>query len=146
MLAISDREEPPPSYQDAISDGNNSDIQPSDGDDRQSLRPYGQYCSDEKAKTHNTASNEICLRSEEGTSTLERRCAFRITCPESDEDADESIPSLVHTEDVLEVHQQILLVPPCHVRMQANMALGLRGKSVQLPRPVENVFSTSIPD
>ena len=113
----SDCKEPPPSYQDAVSDYEYSPIQPSDAlpeDDRQSVRGYAQYRGDQKSSTINVASDESRRRSEE-------------------------------REGVLGTHQEIPSVFLRHVRMQTNISVGLR-ESVGLQRLTANVFSTSIPE
>jgi hypothetical protein len=143
-----DCKEPPPSYQDAVSDYEYSPIQPSDalpGDDCQPPRRYAQYRGDRKSSTINAANDEFQRRSEEGASALERRRALQATYPRNDRDVGESILVPVEPEDVLGTHQEIPSVSLRHVRVLANISVGLR-ESVWRQRLIENVFSTSTPE
>ncbi|KAI9463136.1 hypothetical protein HD554DRAFT_2124861 [Boletus coccyginus] len=108
---IPDNKEPPPSYEDAVSDYDNSPIGPSDalsGDDRQSMRQYTQYYGDDKSSTLNVTSDEFQRRSEEGASALEWHWNPQATCPKNDSDVGESVPLPVEAEDALRTHQEIM--------------------------------------
>jgi len=121
----SDNKEPPPSYQDAISDYDNSPIRPSvalSGDDHQSMRRYMQCRGDDKSLTLGVASDELQRRSEEGAPALEQHWNLQAPCPKNDRDVSESAPLPVEAEDVLRTHQEITSGSLSPMRMQANMA------------------------
>ncbi|KAG6371816.1 hypothetical protein JVT61DRAFT_9177 [Boletus reticuloceps] len=91
---IPDGKEPPPSYEDAISDYHKSPMLSSDDalpeDDHQSLGQYAQFYGDDKSSIAHAASNEFRRQPEEGTSALEQRSAFQAIRATNDRGVDES--------------------------------------------------------
>lgn len=116
ILTFSDRKEPPPSYQDAVSDYNSkpSDVLP--GDDDQALKPHAQYLEDKKSNTLGASSSGFGQQSEEGSSVLEQRGALRATIHMNDKNVAQSTSSSVRPEDVAEAGQENLSVSLRHVR------------------------------
>ncbi|KAF8553143.1 hypothetical protein OG21DRAFT_1283970 [Imleria badia] len=107
---IHDSKEPPPSYQDAVSDYEYSSVQPSDaltGDEYLSLRQRTQHSGGQKSGTLNVASNEFRQGSEEGASALERRSALRATLLRNDKEVGESTSLPVEGEAVLGTRQKL---------------------------------------
>lgn len=105
---ISDNNEPPPSYQDAVSvNDDNSPMSPRDvftdvftGDDHLSLKHHTQDCIDEKSTTLNPAYNEFQLPSKEGASAPEQWLALPATFPRDDRNFGESTPPPTEAEDL----------------------------------------------
>lgn len=131
-MVFIDRNEPPPSYQDVVSNYNTSSTQSSDvlpEDDHQSPRSYAQYRGDKKSSTLDTSSNGFRRRSEEGTSVLERRRAFRATFPINDKNVGKPTLLSVHPKGVLGANQENLSVSLRRVRMQLTCAFRIDGGS-----------------
>lgn len=109
-MAPSDDNEPPPNYQDAISDYEYPSARPNGsltGDAHRSLRQYTQCFDDQKSGSLNAPSNELWQRSEEGVTALQ------VTCPGNDRGGSESILPREKDEKSLDTHQEILSVSLC---------------------------------